>query len=349
MTIDCNKVNIKKNSTGTKVKELQKYLTYCKFYDGKIDGKCGDYTVNAIKKLQKELKVKIDGNFGPITCKASSINGKDVSKTNMEIPLKIWKDMMSRFEKYVKENKTEPKIIYIDKENPYEHVTLEKYKDLKTRYDTWIKNNGKEPNILYMNKTENTKINTTQPNNTNTTTFTVSHLCEKQGGNCLGQITGYHCGPHSIKQALRKFGITKYTEATIAGYAGTTTAGTGHGGLETAIATIAKKEGINLKVEWKNFSDLGPDQKSRFKKLGELMTDPKKAVFWHEMYRDAYGHYSLARTINISTMYGIIANSLGNKCNSPAYCGYMENRKLSDQARYLSKISQKSICIITKA
>ena len=349
MTIDCNKVNIKKNSTGTNVKELQKYLTYCKFYDGKIDGKCGDYTVNAIKKLQKELKVKIDGNFGSITCKASSINGKDVSKTNMEIPLKIWKDMMSRFEKYVKENKTEPKIIYIDKENPYEHVTLEKYKDLKTRYDTWIKNNGKEPNFLYMNKTEKTKMNTTQPNNTNTTTFTVSHLCEKTGGNCLGQITGYHCGPHSIKQALRKFGITKYTEATIAGYAGTTTAGTGHGGLETAIATIAKKEGINLKVEWKNLSDFGSTQKERFKKLGELMTTQNKTLFLHLLYRNQYGHYECVKTINTNNSNLTVPNSLGNKCSAPAYCGYMESRTYSTEQSYIAGISQKSVCIITKA
>lgn len=343
MTIDCNKVNIKKNSAGTNVKELQKYLTYCKFYDGKIDGKCGDYTVNAIKKLQKELKVKIDGNFGPITCKASSINGKDVSKTNMEIPLKIWKDMMSRFEKYVKENKTEPKIIYIDKENPYEHVTLEKYKDLKTRYDTWIKNNGKEPNILYMNKTESEKQTINQ------TIFTSSPHYESPGCDRRGQCTGYFCACVSYCQLLKKFGITKYSQKTIAGYMGTTTRGTSHNGIETGIAKIARLEGINLKVEWKDFSDLGKTAKERYKALGEIFSNPKKGVIIHDLYRNQYGHYETIKTINLNNNNLIVLNSLGNKCNAPAYCGYLETRSMSNMSSYIAGISQKSLCIITKA
>lgn len=344
MTIDCNKINIKKGSTGTNVKELQKYLTYLQFYDGKIDGKCGDYTVTAIKTLQKELKVKVDGNFGAITCKSSSINGKDVSKTNMEISLKTWKDMMTRFDKYTKDNEKEPKKVYLDIENPYEYVTIEKYNDLKTRYDSWIKNNEKEPNLLYMNKTNNDKK---ESSTTINNIYTDNTLCEKKGGDCLGQITGYHCGPHSIKQSLRKFGITKYTERTIGKYAGTTSAGTGHAGLQTAIAQIAKLEGIKLKVEWKHFSELGNNDTERYKKLGELITSKDKAVFLHELYQNRYGHYEKLKQIGKGTTV-TAANSLGNKCVSPAFCGYMETRKKTDQSKYIKGISQKSICIITK-
>ncbi len=353
--IDCTKINVKKGSSGEYTKEVQKYLKYYGYYTGNIDGSCGDYTVLAIKKFQKANALKEDGVFGKLSCQKSNINGKDVSNSTVkEITLSTFKNMLQRYQDFVKTNAREPNIMYLSKEYPYEYVTLKQFVDIKKRYEQFQKDNGREPKTLAINKititstTNNNGTTVTTTTTSNKTKYTVNTYCEKSGGNCLGQITSYHCGPHSIKQSLRKFGITNYSESTIGGYAGTTKAGTGHGGLETAIAHIAKLEGITLKVEWKNFSDLGPDQKTRFKKLGELMTDPKKAIFWHEMYRDAYGHYSLAKTINTTSLSLTIPNSLGNKCNSPAYCGYMENRDYSVQSRYLSKISQKSICIITK-
>lgn len=255
MTLNCTNINLKKGSTGDKVKELQTKLQNKGYYTRQIDGDYGTYTEQAVKNFQKANNLVVDGWVGPITC----------------------------------------------------------------------------------NKLQN-----------NNGIYTNNKLCEKQGGDCLGQITGYHCGPHSIKQALRKFGITKYSEKTIGSYAGTTTNGTGHAGLNTAIAYIAKLEGINLQVEWKNFSDLGNNRTERFKKLGELMEDSTKSIFWHEYYRNKYGHYSLAKTINTNNSTATIANSLGNKCSSPAYCGYMESRSLSTQESYFKGISQKSICIITK-
>ena len=197
-------------------------------------------------------------------------------------------------------------------------------------------------------KLQGTNTNTSNTSNPNYTTFTNSKLCEKQGGDCLGQITAYHCGPHSIKQALRRLGITGYSEKTIGSYAGTTTSGTGHAGLETAIAKIASKERVKLKVEWKNFSDLGNSVKERYKKYGDLMTDENKAVFHHELYRRQYGHYSILKKVNTNNSLLTVANSLGSRCNSPAYCGYMESRDFSTQLSYLNGISQKSICIITK-
>ena len=181
----------------------------------------------------------------------------------------------------------------------------------------------------------------------NYTIFTNTKLCERQGGDCLGQISSFHCGPNGIKQCLRRFGITGYSQRTIGGYAGTTTAGTSHAGLETALAHIARLEGINLKVEWKNFSDLGSNTKERWKRYGDLMTDDNKAVFHHELYRSKYGHYSLLKQVNTNSMSLIVANSLGSRCGS-GYCGYMENRSTSTQEQYLRGISQKSICIITK-
>ena len=196
------------------------------------------------------------------------------------------------------------------------------------------------------------KEKTQEKTNTSSTVsngiYTINTLCEKTGGDCLGQVTGYHCGPHSIKQALRKFGITGYSEKTIGSYAGTTRNGTGHSGLETAIATIARKEKVNLKVSWKNLSDFGSTQKARFKALGELMTQKNTSIFLHLLYRSKYGHYELIKTVDTNNSKVIIPNSLGNKCSAPAYCGYMETRTYSTESSYVAGISQKSICIITK-
>ena len=140
-------------------------------------------------------------------------------------------------------------------------------------------------------------------------------------------------------------GITGYSEKTIGSYAGTTTNGTGHSGLETAIATIARKEKVNLKVSWKNLSDLGSSQKARFKAFGELMTKKDTSVFLHLLYRNKYGHYELIKTVNTDNSKVLVPNSLGNKCSSPAYCGYMETRTYSTEASYIAGIS---ICIISK-
>ena len=181
--LDCNKINIRKESKGNDVKELQTYLTFRGYYDGKIDGSCGDYTVSAIKKLQKAVGgLVVDGIFGPLTCKVSGINGRDISGTSQTIDLDIWKNMM-------------------------------------TRYDTYIKENGREPKFVYINKTQITQPNTTtnKPStNTIITYFSSTPHYTSQGCNRLGQCTPYYCGVHSLHQVLRKFGITDYSESTLA-------------------------------------------------------------------------------------------------------------------------------------
>lgn len=167
------------------------------------------------------------------------------------------------------------------------------------------------------------------------------------GCNKLGQCNGYYCGPHSIRQCLAKQDIDNYTEYTIAGYAGTTTSGTGHSGLETAIAKIAKLQGIKIRVEWKNFSELGNSTAERFKKLGELISTQNKSVFIHLLYQYKYGHYEVLKEVNTNNNSVLVLNSLGSKCNAPAFCGKLERRSYSTMLGYMKGISQKSICILT--
>ena len=69
MTLNCEKINLKKGNKGDEVKELQTILKEKGYYTGKIDGDYGDMTTNAVKKLQTKQGNDPDGVFGPKTCK----------------------------------------------------------------------------------------------------------------------------------------------------------------------------------------------------------------------------------------------------------------------------------------
>lgn len=155
------------------------------------------------------------------------------------------------------------------------------------------------------------------------------------GGGQLGQVCGYSCGPHSLMQCIYRLTGVELSESTLMGVCGTTTSGTGHSGLETGLAWFNRKYGYNLKMTWKNFSDVGWD------KLQDYIDNG--AVFFHLLYRNQWGHYEVPKNNSL-----VILNSLGSYCNYPAYCGYLENRSRSTQQSYINGISQKSVCIITR-
>lgn len=163
-----------------------------------------------------------------------------------------------------------------------------------------------------------------------------------QGCAGMGQCTAYNCGCNSLQQCFYRLTGIKVDESQIAKWAGTTTSGTDHQGLETAVAMFNKKYKKNVKITWKNFSDLGNNDTARWKKLAEHIKNG--AVFCHILYRDKWGHYEVPKTIGDDLS---ILNSLGDKCTSTAYCGYIETRAKSTQKRYIQGISQKSIAVLT--
>lgn len=55
---------VKKGSKGTNVKHVQTFLNWCIKSGLAVDGYCGKHTVAAIKKYQKQYKLKVDGIFG---------------------------------------------------------------------------------------------------------------------------------------------------------------------------------------------------------------------------------------------------------------------------------------------
>ena len=159
----------------------------------------------------------------------------------------------------------------------------------------------------------------------------------------MGQCTSYYCACNSLQQCFYRLTGIKVDEKTIAKIAGTTTSGTDHAGINTAVAWFNKKYNKNVKIAWYNFSDLGKNDNERWSKLSSLIK--KGAVFCHLLYRDKYGHYEVPKSVGADNLS--ILNSLGDSCGSGTYCGYIESRSKSVQRRYIAGISQKSIAVLT--
>jgi hypothetical protein len=169
-----------------------------------------------------------------------------------------------------------------------------------------------------------------------------------QGCNKLGQCDKTKCAPHSIHQTSAKKDLENIAdEYRLAGWAGTTSAGTGHAGIETAFYELSKRSGKKIKLEWKNLSDMGSTLTEQMRNIGRIIEQPDKYIFFHLLYRNQYGHYECVKEVNMNNSTLKVMNSLGNKCTSTSYCGYMETRSFKTQQQYIKGISQKSILIIT--
>lgn len=269
-----------------------------------------------------------------------------------------------------------------------EKITSSDYKDQAKRILQYMKQNGKAPNFVTTVKSktrvrprvsidalsravvyyyEKKKLLTVTFNSKRfkssskpTTTcpgprYTSSPHWTEQGAGYLGQINPYNCGPHSVRQSIKKFGIN-ISESTLASWAGTTTSGTDHDGINTAIAMAAKQAGVKIDVEWKNFSELGSNDAARFKALGELLCQKNVAAFLHILYSgagdyydpdDECGHYEPLDRVNTETKYVRALNSLGSR-DGYGYYGHLQDRTFNLEAQYISGISQKSVCILRK-
>ena len=262
--------------------------------------------------------------------------------------------MIGRFNDYCSKNGRVPAYV----------VTIRNKADLTTylygvcKILNYYKQNGTLPNsclftssYIDVNKKEATKTknnqSTSTSSNSNNEVYTSSPHYLNTGCNNLGQCTSYYCGVHSVHQVLRKFGITKYNENKLAAWAGTTTAGTDHQGILTA---ISKASNGNLKAKWVNFSSLGKNTDERFKALGKLINRSDTDCIIHNLYRLKYGHYETIHKIDHTNKTVYVLNSLGDKCGTNSYCGYIEKRTYNEYSKYIANTpaNQPSICLITK-
>ena len=156
-----------------------------------------------------------------------------------------------------------------------------------------------------------------------------------EGCSGMGQCTPYFCACNSLQQCFYRLTGIHVSEYVIAGWAGTTSDGTDHDGIETAVAQFNKEYNKNIKIRWYNFSELN------WNSINELMQNG--ALFFHLLYRDMYGHYEGIKEVSD---YLYILNSLGDRCGGESYCGYIEERSKRTQESYISGISQKSVAYL---
>lgn len=158
-----------------------------------------------------------------------------------------------------------------------------------------------------------------------------------QGCSGMGQCTGYYCACNSVQQVIYRLTGEKVSESKLASVGGTTSSGTGHEGINTMIAWFNRTYGYNIKISWKNFSEVG------WNKVQEYINNG--ALFMHILYRNKYGHYEVPKAIEGNNV--IVLNSLGDRCGGETYCGYIETRSKATHQSYINGISQKSLAIFT--
>lgn len=303
--------------------------------------------------------------------------GKYADKlNNVKVSNSRYMDMVSRFVAYCSKNSRVPSNILVSGE--YGSSSFELFTYCLAKIVAFYHKNNTLPSYCIFNKADIQANKKTSPNTKKTTSTSTSNkvkTVKKVKGNCenpytskphytssgcnrLGQCTGYYCGPHSIHQAIRKYGITKYSEKTLAGWCGTTTNGTDHQGISTCIAKVGKANNIKLTATWKNFSDMGKTNTERFKNIAKLICDPKVAVIWHIAYVNGgngtsgkkFGHYEYIDKINISTEYVRALNSLGDKLGNGSYTGKLQDRPYKVQSYFALNTpgGQPALCIIRK-
>ena len=187
------------------------------------------------------------------------------------------------------------------------------------------------------------EINSNVWKTTSTTKLSLHDYMTNEGCSGMGQCTGYYCGPNSLQQCFYRLTGIHVSESTLASVCGTTTDGTDHPSLNTAVEWFNRKYNKKVTITWKNFSDLGKTSSERWSALKSYIS--KGAVFCHLLYRDQWGHYEVPKSVGDD--YLSILNSLGDSCGSGTYCGYIESRSKSEQLSYINGISQKSIAILT--
>ena len=282
------------------------------------------------------LNLKSNCNVGN-TGWCENANGDSI---NENILKDDYMNQAQRVHDYVLKNNKMPN--YVTSVKSKKRVNIDLFSFCVAKILVFYKNNGQLPNYCLYNSSDLSQSKTTSSSSTTVSTGLKSYLTST-GCSGMGQCTGYYCACNSLQQCFYRLTGIQVAESTIASVAGTTTAGTGHSGIETAVAWFNRKYGKNVKITWKNFSDLGSSESARWSALQSYIN--KGAVFCHLLYRDQWGHYEVPKQVSGDNV--IILNSLGSSCGGNTYCGYIETRTKTAHRRYINGISQKSIAILT--
>ncbi len=255
-------------------------------------------------------------------------NCKEPTGTGVNLTLKKseYQDVSERLVRFMDKNRKSPNFISFKSEKISLRLSAYVCSKIIISYNTNNKLPGeaKFQNNVFYDKETNKKYGHA----------TVSG-CDNRGQN-----NGVYCGPHSMQEVIRNLTGEVIPQSTLASWAGTGSGGTGHSGIETAIAKAAKQLGVTLTCKWYNFSDLGWDG------INKILKSSNQDCIVHNLYRGQWGHYEVINSISGSNVK--VQNSLGSYCSNGCYCGYVEDRSTSEFRRYISGISQKSVLVVTR-
>lgn len=165
----------------------------------------------------------------------------------------------------------------------------------------------------------------------------------KKGCDQIGQNTSYYCACHSLQEVIRNLTGKVIPQKTLAGIMGTTTKGTGHDGIRTAVAWFNKKYKTNITMQEKYFSDIGETG------VNKIIKSTNQDAIIHSQYKLQWGHYESINSIDTNKKIWNVQNSLGDKCAKGCYCGWKENRNSSTMKSWINaKKGVKSILIFTR-
>ena len=279
-----------------------------------ISNNWGYYFSKSILNLEKDI-TRITIN------KASNPRGNSITKT---ISKSVYLDACKRYVKFVETHHQLPNYVTVD---GYK-VSPRLFTEVTARILVYYDKNKKLPSTAKFDSNVFKTVTIKKYGHA------TKHCCDN-----MGQNTGYYCACHSLQEVFRNLTGIVVPQSTIAGWAGTTTSGTGHAGMEQAVMSFNKKYGYNLKVTWKNMSDIG------WTGVKKIVESKNQDCIIHNLYRNQYGHYEVINSISGSTIY--VQNSLGSMCTASCYSGYVENRTQKEFNSYISGISQKSVMVIT--
>ena len=313
----------------TIAKTIKDYVEKNKKFPTTITVNKTKYTYGQCAYILSYAINNLTGNITLITSK-NAPNATGVS-INEKIYPSDFKNQAKRITEYIKKNGKCPN--YVTTVKSKKKVRPRDFIYAFARIIVWFNTHNKVlPNYCTYNSGVYKTTTATKSTSNGLNPYITSSGCSG-----MGQCTGYYCACNSLQQCFYRLTGIKVAESTIAGWAGTTTSGTDHGGINSAVAAFNKKYNKNVKITWKNFSDVGWSALQSYIQKG--------AVFCHLLYRDQWGHYEVPKDVSSDTCK--ILNSLGDSCGSGTYCGYIESRSRETQKRYIQGISQKSIAILT--
>lgn len=181
-----------------------------------------------------------------------------------------------------------------------QYIVVAKFKEMRTRWINFRRSHeGRRPNYIWIVHPTTSQVVETTPEVKevdNPNIFFNPRFIRN-----LKQKTLYYCAPTMIEQLIYElYGIVT-DQYEIAKLAGTTTAGTGHPGVEKGFEVKVFNLGHKADITYQTFSGLGSTALARWKKVGEMVEDPNIGIGLHILYRLKWGHYITPVYINLET------------------------------------------------